>query len=120
MAETTVQMNVGLNYIKRRCDVADLQDTTSLKAGGNQVAKPSELAKGAGILVGIIVAGIVAVWLILWLLCFGMFTSVSINAYSRCTVRGYTDDEIIVNYPKFWHGDTICYNGKDLKNGIKL
>jgi hypothetical protein len=63
---------------------------------------------------------IIALWFILWFLVVLMWMSASFNAYNRCSVRGYTNSEVIVDYPKFWKSSTLCYKADSLENGTKL
>lgn len=73
-----------------------------------------------GVFLGSLVAIVVGLWLILWLLCIGMYLSAGWNAWQRCYSRGYESSEVVVNYPRFWHADTVCYKGDKLEGGTKL
>lgn len=65
-------------------------------------------------------AAIVVAWFVCWLLCISMWLSVGFNAGNRCYLRGYKNSEVVVNYPKFWHASTVCYQGEGKQNGVKL
>lgn len=80
----------------------------------------SDLMEDISLFLAGIAGLIVFVWLVLWLLCIGMYASASFNAWNRCYSRGYKDSEVVVNYPKFWHADTVCYKGEGKENGTKL